>query len=302
MPRRKIVIGYNDSPQGMDALALGRVLGEPLDAVAEIAVVAHYPPHAPDSERDSSFAEFWEPLFASARGRLGDLTVKERPILGESPGRALHELADEIHATVTVIGSAHHGPVGKVILGGVGDSMLSGAPCAIAVAPLGFAEGEQKLGRIGVAVDGSWQAWRALQGAAVLAEAAKTPIRVLTVEEPHHYALGGALSPLSPEQYEQYKEKESESILDEAFEKVPPAVSAERSLLHGPAAEALAEEAKDLDLLILGSRGYGPVKGALLGSVSAKLMRSAPCALLVFPRGSGSDPLGARIAAAHAAS
>ena len=64
-------------------------------------------------------------------------------------------------------------------------------------------------------------------------------------------------------------------------------------MLHGPAAEALAEEAKDLDLLILGSRGYGPVKGALLGSVSAKLMGSAPCAVLVLPRGSGVDPLGA---------
>ena len=192
-----------------------------------------------------------------------------------------------------MIGSAHRGPLGRILLGSTGESMLSGAPGGIAVAPLGYADGEQGLARIGVAVDGSAQSWRALQGAAVLAERANAPIRVFTVEEPHHYALGGALSPLSPEEYEREKENEAESILDEAMEQTPDGVTAERNLLHGPAADTLAKEAEDLDLLILGSRGYGPVKGALLGSVSARLMKTAPCAVLVFPRGSGADPLAA---------
>jgi nucleotide-binding universal stress UspA family protein len=292
MAQRKIVIGYNDSPQGEDALALGRVLCEALDAVAAVAVVTHVPRQAKGSEVDASVEEFYEPLFATARERLGDLKVREAPIVDQSPGRALHELAAELNASVTVIGSAQRGRAGQVVLGGVGESMLSGAPCAIAVAPLGYAKRENGIGRIGVAVDGSAQSWRALQGAAVLAGQAKAPLRVLTVEEPHHYVLGGALSPLSPEEYGRYREGEAEGILDKALERVPSGVSAERGLLHGPAADALAEEAKDLDLLILGSRGYGPVKGALLGSVSAKLMKAAPCAVLVFPRGSGTDPLG----------
>lgn len=292
MAQRMIVIGYDGSPQGEDALALGRALGEALDAIVAVAVVAHYPRHAPkDSDQAASVAEFCEPLFATARERLGGLKVMERPIVDESPGRALYELTNELNPTVMVIGSAHHGPVGQVLLGGLGEAMLSGVPCTIAVAPLGYAGGQQGLGRIGVAVDGSPQSWRALQGGAVLAERTEAPLRVLTVREPHHYALGGALSPLNPEEYERYKEKESESILDKAVELLPSKVSAERSLLHGRATEALAEEANSLDLLILGSRGYGPLKGALLGSVSAKLMRSAPCAVLVFPRGSGPDPL-----------
>ena len=170
--------------------------------------------------------------------------------------------------------------------------MLSGSPCAVAVAPLGYAKGEEGLGRIGVAVDGSAQGWRALQGGAVLAGAGEGPDPGADGGGAAPLCPGRGLSPFSPEEYERYKEKESKSILDEALERVPSEVSAERSLLHGPASEALAEEAKDLDLLILGSRGYGPVKGALLGSVSAKLMKSAPCSVLVFPRGSGSDPLG----------
>ena len=37
--------------------------------------------------------------------------------------------------------------------------------------------------------------------------------------------------------------------------------------------------------MVVGSRGYGPMRHALLGSVSAKLMRTCPAPLLVVPRG-----------------
>ena len=291
MAQRKIVSGYNDTPQGEDALALGRVLAESLEGVAVVAVVAHYPRHRSKDGEDASLAEFCEPMFATARERLGDLKVMERPLADESPGRALHVLAEELNSKVMVLGSAHHGAAGRVIPGGVGESMLSGAPGAIAVAPLGYADRENGLDRIGVAVDGSAQAWRALQAGTVLAGRANARLRVLTVEPPHHYALGGALSPLSPEEYEQHKEKEAEGILDEAIEKIPSGLTAERSLIKGAPAEALAEAGEELDLLLVGSRGYGPLKGSLLGSVSSKLIKSAPCAVLVLPRGSGADPL-----------
>jgi nucleotide-binding universal stress UspA family protein len=39
-----------------------------------------------------------------------------------------------------------------------------------------------------------------------------------------------------------------------------------------------------IDLLVLGSRGYGPALRTMLGSATSELMRSAPCPLLVFPR------------------
>jgi len=292
MAQRTIIIGYNDTPQGEDALVLGRALCQALDAIAEVAVVVHYPRHGPEGdELEASLAEFCEPFFAVARERLDGVTMKERPVVGGPPARALHGLAEELEPTLMVIGSAHHGTLGQGLLGGVGESLLSGARCGIAVAPLGYAESENGLSRIGVAVDGSAQSLRAVQAATVVAADTETPIRVMTVEEPHHYALGGALSPFDPEEYERYKEQEAESVLDEALERVPSERSTERRLLRGVPAEALAEAARDLDLLLVGSRGYGPLKAALLGSVSSKLMRSAPLPVLVLPRGSGPDPL-----------
>lgn len=37
--------------------------------------------------------------------------------------------------------------------------------------------------------------------------------------------------------------------------------------------------------MVVGSHGYGPMRHAPLGSVSAKLMRTCPAPLLVVPRG-----------------
>jgi nucleotide-binding universal stress UspA family protein len=60
-------------------------------------------------------------------------------------------------------------------------------------------------------------------------------------------------------------------------------VSAE--LLEGNPADALEAHSRDLDLLVLGSRGYGPLRAVLAGSVSLALMRSAETPIVITPRG-----------------
>ena len=59
---------------------------------------------------------------------------------------------------------------------------------------------------------------------------------------------------------------------------------AERTLLSGDPAGTLANEAAELDALIMGSRGHGPLGRILLSSVSAELMRAPACPLFVVPR------------------
>jgi nucleotide-binding universal stress UspA family protein len=53
---------------------------------------------------------------------------------------------------------------------------------------------------------------------------------------------------------------------------------------EGDPADVLASRSHELDLLVVGSRGYGPVRHALLGGVSGELMRIAACPVLVVPR------------------
>ena len=57
----------------------------------------------------------------------------------------------------------------------------------------------------------------------------------------------------------------------------------------GDPATELAYAGNDLDLLVTGSRGYGPVRRLMLGSTSARLVREAPCPVLVLTRGAEAD-------------
>jgi nucleotide-binding universal stress UspA family protein len=59
--------------------------------------------------------------------------------------------------------------------------------------------------------------------------------------------------------------------------------------LEGTPGEALAEESSELDLLVTGSRGYGPRAAVLLGTTTHSLMRTAACPGLIAPREIGLD-------------
>lgn len=60
-------------------------------------------------------------------------------------------------------------------------------------------------------------------------------------------------------------------------------VDADQRLLDGDAELLLATESSELDLLVVGSRGYRPLRAVLLGSVSSALVRSAQSPLVVVP-------------------
>ena len=49
----------------------------------------------------------------------------------------------------------------------------------------------------------------------------------------------------------------------------------------------LASASHDLDLLVCGSRGRGPLRAVLLGSVAERLLRGAGCPVVIVPRPTG---------------
>jgi len=55
-------------------------------------------------------------------------------------------------------------------------------------------------------------------------------------------------------------------------------------MLDGDPLTLLRDASADLDLMVLGSRGYGPVRTLLLGSVSRAVVRDAACPVVVVPR------------------
>lgn len=76
----------------------------------------------------------------------------------------------------------------------------------------------------------------------------------------------------------------AQTVVDEALKQLDPSkLKVHTELLEGPEAEAILKAAENLhaDLIVMGTRGFGAVKGLLIGSVSRKVIHYASCPVMV---------------------
>jgi len=149
------------------------------------------------------------------------------------------------------------------------------------------------MGTIVVGVDGSPQSLAALRFA--LSEARVRGDRLVAlhawvlplVEAPGPFLLeapGPARPPL--EQLREELAGAAERRLAAALDAVAgeaDGVAVERRVVEGPAAAVLVEASEGADLLVVGSRGHGGLRGALLGSVSQQCVHHARCPVAIVP-------------------
>jgi nucleotide-binding universal stress UspA family protein len=198
-----------------------------------------------------------------------------------SPARQLHEEASARHAEIVVLGSSHRGEPGHTAPGKVLRRLLHGSPSPIAVAPRGYADEEIGPPRvIGVAFDNSPESHRALDFAARLATAASAALRVITVYP------GAAHAEEPPPAGVVTQRALMQEALHNTVGSLPSELRAEPRFLFGAVADVLAEQSElGVDLMVMGSRAYGPVLSFWLGSVSEDLIRISPRPLVITPRG-----------------
>jgi nucleotide-binding universal stress UspA family protein len=271
----KIIVGYDGTRRGEDAFALGALLAKETGISLLVAHVTGEQPKWTNIDRDYQ---------RSLRGRLGDVfgRVKEAAAAqgvryetasfsSVAPARGLRDLAKSVENALLVLGSTHRGSLGRVFIGSVGQQLLEDAPCAVAVAPRGFEKAaDRQLSSLGVGFDGSPEANVALRHADALAGTLDASLRAIAAVKRRESAgadLGETVRELS--------------------QRPGTALQPELELVRGDPASALSKAAADLDLLITGSRGHGPMRHAVVGSVAAKLMRTSPSPVLVVPRGAG---------------
>jgi nucleotide-binding universal stress UspA family protein len=145
--------------------------------------------------------------------------------------------------------------------------------------------------RIAVAYDGSPESATALMAAFGLAERTHATVLLIAVAEVIRWGYGEAQSVVTDEEYMSHERRSLEELIGDAIANAPQGVRVEGAVLAGPIAETVASAAGDVDLLLAGSRGYGPVRRVLLGSTTAKLMGISPAPILILPRSAGNDPL-----------
>lgn len=282
---QRIITGYVDTPGGRDALALAEVLADigPDHELTVTSVYAYNPPEEPaePSGRRKVLRDRADAELESARAQLvGRPHTTVKPCCGLSPSDGLHRLCAAEDATVAVIGVSHHHGMRRVRAGSITEQTIVGSPCAVAVAPSGYAETAAPPKVIAVAFNGSGESQRALDVAAAIARRANAELRIIGVVDPAavwYAAYGGT-------DVAQDLTRIVRDDLQSAADTVEEVEHVEVRVLTGEAVRAIHEAAEDADLLVLGSRGYGPVRRVLLGSVSAKLVRDPVCPLLVLPR------------------
>jgi len=290
---RKLIIGYDESEQGEDAVEFGRALCDVIGAEPVLASIIP-PTHpsiesfGPEAARDYRRQELIEVAGRRLEGRDVDIQVA----MGSSVGHGLVTAAEGTNAVCLVIGSSHRSAVGRAALGSVGDSLIHGAPCAIAVAPRGYAQRKEPLAHVGVAFDGTPEAWAALETGIGMAERTHARLSVVTVSDFTSHVPATAFNVLAASEMTSSEREEKRRILDLALARVPEGLPVRGRLLSGVPGDMLSRATQDVDVMIIGSKGYGPLRRVFAGSVAAYICHHAHSAVMVLPRGKGIDPLG----------
>ena len=129
-------------------------------------------------------------------------------------------------------------------------------------------------------VDGSEHSLHAAQKAATLATCLESSLWIVVA----HPTVPAYLGEPNFQDAIVARLEESKKIMKEAIEavgEIPGEIHTE--ILEGSAAEVVLNVAdvRDIDLIVMGSRGHGKLRGLLLGSQSQKVLQHAPCPVMI---------------------
>jgi nucleotide-binding universal stress UspA family protein len=287
---KTIVVGVDGREGGRDALALagrlGRSSGADLVAVRDVpfdyASSRAAPPPAADLAEDDAYRGVEQDLAG-----LG-LRARIRVLGDASPARALHRIAEGQHADLIVVGSTRHTRTGRVFVGDHAAGALHGSPCPVAVAPRGFAASTWDApARIGVGFDGRPEARQALDFAVALAREPGAALEVVSV-------VGAPVADVDARLYDDEWLEAARAAAEEDLRAATSEIDLEIAgrVVPGLPVEELVALSDRVDLVVVGSRGWGPVRRILVGSTAVSLMREARCPVLVLPRGAATGEPG----------
>jgi nucleotide-binding universal stress UspA family protein len=284
----RIAVGIDGFPEGQDAAALGAAIARMTGA--EVMLVAvHSAPLFPVPEWN------WRSLRKEAERTLGDVrrafapgarTVAETDL---SIPRALQRVVRRAHSDLLVLGSSRQAPDGRVRIGKRTRQLLCHFECPLAIAPRGMhSEPDIQIKRIGVGYDGGPESEAALELAGSMARpGAELRVRAVVDDRVPVFlrsALGGLVATKWTDTIAEEQQRLHEQALA-AAEATGATVNVE--VLRGRPADALLALSGEVDLLVIGSRRWGPTARVLLGSTGEALLQDAACPVLAVPRPQG---------------
>ena len=268
---------------GADVLAFAsawsRASGRPL------TVVTVYPGAAPvgmgrvDSEWVAYNREQARLILAEAEIALGRTDADYRAIAADSASHGLNDALESAAAgSIMVLGSRKTRGTRRTAPGSTAERLLQGAPGPVVIVPWAYDEyAATTIRRVAVAFIDTPDGAAALRTGSGLAREAGAELQLLSVLPDTRVSpsLG------EPTSFASEQRKQFQSAVDAAAREH----AAMGVLLDGPVVDALADlKPEDVDLLVCGSRGYGPARRVLLGGVSSRLIKHSRVPVIVVPR------------------
>jgi nucleotide-binding universal stress UspA family protein len=285
---KSIVIAVDATDRSLDALALGKLLAGASQApVVLVSIFPYHPLDDPAGEDLSRLREEAHEILRELAEAAGVEVADAHVLASNLVARELQRVSELKTTGVLVLGSTSRGAVGRLLPGATAERLLAGAAAPMAIAPRAYAERPAAaLKRIGVGFDGSDESRHALEAGRLLARASGAELRVISVFE--RLSFGAvATGRTGGKSVNEIRRAQLRDALDEASADQDEGLVVEGRFLEGSASKALGAESGDLDLLVTGSRGYGPRAAVLLGGTTHALMRTAACPGLVLPRETG---------------
>lgn len=293
----KILLATDGSPEAERATRMAINLSHDLGSALHVVYVGHVPSAYAAAESEILDYEFWKEMREFARGEASERLDEEVRKIEEAGGGVemahvavgrpdveIVRLAEEIGADLVIVGSRGLGPLRRVVMGSVSSSVVRHAHSSVLVVRGNGGQGSDR--KILVALDGSTGADAAGQTAVEISSATGSELHILRVLDTESFRPYPG-----PEFWEGWEEdldrskRHARAFLDERAGrlKAEGVRVGDVHLSFGVADREIVRiaEAMQADMIIVGSRGLGGVRRALLGSVSDSVVRHAHCPVLV---------------------
>ena len=296
----KLLLAVDGSPESTHAAYLAVELSNKLASELHVVQVADIPSVYSAPEWMTFDPDFRTRLFERAEhdarerleGQLQEIKRSAGEVVNAYPrvGAAdveIVRLAEEINAGLVILGNRGFGPIKRAVLGSVSSSVVRHAHCSVLVVRGSKAADRGYLpGRILLAFDGSREAAAASQKAIEIANGTGSELHILYVlpavshlPSVHHFLKGESEASL------ERAKRAARSLINEQVEQIEAegGTLAGVHLALGRPDEEIVELGEKLDasMIVVGNRGLGGVRRALMGGVSEFVVHYADCPTLV---------------------